>query len=162
MRVAPDESFLRIGWKEAGQKPLKVTFAQAFEGVADISAETGLEILLPKFDGQGRVTRAASAALFFDAVAKIDVPGALIDGRLLGELGLNGVGSTSGFNADGTISLTAIVDFGLFSASAESSLSAFFNTSGHRDELFMSGSVKGKAGPFEGSVPFSVSLPVKK
>jgi hypothetical protein len=162
MRVAADESFLRVGWREAGQKPLKVSFAQAFEGVADISAKAGLEIVLPKFDSQGRVTRAATAGLYLDAIAKIQVPGALIDGRLLGELGLNGVGSTSGFNADGKVALSAIVDFGLFSASAESDLNAFFNTASHRDELFLSGSVKGKAGPFEGSVPFSLALPVKK
>ncbi|HRK20189.1 MAG TPA: hypothetical protein PLX06_00160 [Fimbriimonadaceae bacterium] len=161
LKVSPTDSYLRVGWKDAGQKPLKVRFARAFSDVADITAECGLEILLPNFDRQGRVTRPARGGMYFKAKAEIDVAGIVIDGRLKGKLALERIGQSE-FSASGELGVKGKIDFGFFSAEGEGTLNAEFNTPGNRDKLYLSGRIRGKAGPLEGDEFVRVTLPVKK
>ena len=162
LKVSPTESYLRIGWKDAGQKPLKVRFARAFDDIADISAEMGMQIVLPKFDRNGRKIEDAKGGLYFKAKAEINVSGIEIEGKLKGKLTLRGIGSTSEFSADGELELSGKIDFGFFTAHGEGTLDAEFNTSGYRDKLHLSGRVKGKAGLAEGEERITITLPVKK
>jgi hypothetical protein len=161
LRVSPSESYLRVGWKDAGQKPLKVTFGQVFSNIAEITAECGLEVVMPAINLQGRVTRPAQAGMFFDASAKFDVPGASIHSRILGSLALQNVGGTSGFSASGNLGLGARIDFGLFEAQCEGSLSGQFNTPAHPNRLHLAGTVSGKVGPVERSARIALTLPAK-
>jgi hypothetical protein len=148
LRIAKNEAYIRIGWEEAGQKPLKLTFLEAFEGIADISAQAGMEIDF----------KAASAEMFLEIVAEISVPGAEIDGKIDGSLTLKNIGKEE-FNATGTLGISASVDFGFFSARGEGRLDAQFNTPGHRKELYLKGTISGEVAGFEGSA--SVELPLK-
>lgn len=161
LKVSPGDSYLRVGWKDAGQKPLRVRFARAFSDIADIEAECGLEILLPNFDRQGRVTRAARGAMYFKAKAEMNVSGIVIEGRLKGNLALERIGQSE-FSASGEVGLKGTIDFGFFTAEGEGTLNAQFNTAGNRDQLRLSGRVRGKAGPLEGDERITLSLPVKR
>jgi hypothetical protein len=141
LRISKTEAFIHIGWPP--QDPLRIEAGGILKEFSDITAEAGLNIDI----------KAHKAQFFFDADAEFDVGPASVDGHLGGTLDLNDVGSPGKeFSADGSIDLDATVDFGLFTASADASLSAKFNTSGHRGELYLSGTLHGKAGPFEASV----------
>ncbi len=151
LKVSPQESYIRIGWKDAGQKPLKVRLAKAIRNVADIEAEAGLEVLFKANP---------SAKLYVKAKAEIELADFEIEAKIKGRLNVEGIGGSK-FRASGSVEISGRADFGLVEAEGEGRLDAEFNTAGHANELYFSGRVRGKAGPFEGSALVRLTIPVR-
>ena len=154
LKIAPREAYFRLGWTKAGQKPLRVRFAQVAGEFAEISASLGMELV---FDLSNRNRMSTSGAMEFDARAVIEASGIRIGGGLNGELDFRGLG-TANLTADGTLTLWGEADFGFFTAYGEASLDANLN----RDRLRLVGTLKGRAGVFEGETGIELVLPTKK
>ncbi len=152
----PNQSYLRVGWEEEGQRPLKLTFLEAISGIADLSAQAGLEVLLPTFKEQNGhliVDKPASGDMFLRIDAVITTPVAEIDGHMEGTLTLQNIGQAS-FSGSGSLDISAKADFGFFVAECDGSVDASFSG----DELTLSGQIHGEVAGFEGSASFDKTL----
>lgn len=157
LKVSPTEKFIRIGWRDAGQRPLNIHFARMAEEVASIDAKMGMEITFTPISGGLRT----SGQMYLEADASLKLPGAEFAASLDGYLALIDIGGRE-FSARGNVTIEGMADFGFFTARGYAGLDAQFNTPSYRKQLRLRGTLRGKAGPFEASVPVVLTMPVKQ
>jgi len=147
LRLAPKEQYVRVGWKDAGQKPVSVTFLKAAQDTLAIHGEAGFELDFLKSTGN----------VFFDTKAELKVPTVAVTGTLKGKLSVD----ARQRSATGTLRLRGVADFDFFEALVAADLSADFNTRAYPNKLHLEGSIDGKAGPFEAKIPFNQTFEAK-
>ena len=140
LKLAPREQYVRVGWEDAGQRPVSVAFLASAKETLDIRGEAGFELDILK----------STANFIFDTRVVLKVPDVNVTGTLRGRLVLD----ARQRSATGQLKLRGVADFEFFEASVKANLAAKFNTTDYPNQLNLKGKIKGKAGFLEAEVPF--------